>query len=600
MTEELNPTHTAAGHTAAGPTAAGPTAATLLAGLNEEQRAAAATVRGPVCVLAGAGTGKTRTITHRIAAQILSGEVRADQVLAVTFTDRAAGELRARLAGLDVMGAVRAATFHAAAWAQLRYFWSRVAEGPVPEVMPSKIPLLGRSALALHAEARDLASEIEWAKARGLAPEHYWQAAVGRDLPVPADVMAEVFAGYEKAKDEANAIDYEDMILRTAQLLETDAEAATQVRERYRALTVDEFQDVNPAQWRLLRAWLGPSQELCVVGDDDQSIYGFTGATPEYLLTFRQHFPEARVFRLSRNYRSTPQVLELANNVLGRRAAGRRLQAVGLPGPAPALQEFADADDEVAAVVAAIAQLIRQEVRPGDIAVCYRVNRQSEPFETALRDANIPFVVRGEGGFFAQPEIRQAVRALRQDAQRGPVSGGPPAVGDSVRATPVRLDREVERILREALAFKPTNEPSGQAAKERWRNLVALLDLARGRAQASPSLDVAGFAAELEERTAAGHETPDDGGAVTLVTLHKAKGLEFDAVFLVGIEEGLVPISHAKDDAAVAEERRLLYVGVTRARRHLWISWSRARPNLGGGTGRRRPSRFLHSVRQRA
>ena len=554
-----------------------------------------------MCILAGAGTGKTRTITHRIAAQIVSQTARPDQILAVTFTEKAAGELRARLAALDVPGPVRAATFHAAAWAQLRFFWRRVSDRQLPEVLPSKLPLLGRPGLKLRVEARDLASEIEWAKSRGLAPEQYWPAAVGPDLPVPADVLAEVFAEYERAKAEQNAIDYEDMILRTASLLEEDAEAAAEVRQRYRCFTVDEFQDVNPAQWRLLRAWLGDSDELCVVGDDDQSIYGFTGATPEYLLTFGKLFPSARTFRLSRNYRSTPQVLELANAVLGRRAAGRRLVAAGLPGPAPVLHEFATGDEEVAGVVNGVARLLREGVRPGDIAVCYRVNRQSEPFEAALRDAGIPYVVRGEG-FFAQPEIRQAVRALRVGAEQAavPARGGPPPVGGSAPARPPRLDREVERVLREALAFKPKSEPAGQAAKERWRNLVTLLGLAQARAQAAPELGLAGFVAELEDRAAAGHDTADDGGAVTLVTLHKAKGLEFEAVFLVGVEEGLLPIGHAKDDAGVAEERRLLYVGVTRAKRHLWISWARTRPGSGGGQSRRRPSRFLHSLRPRA
>ena len=573
----------------------------LLGGLNPEQRAAAEAVRGAVCILAGAGTGKTRTITHRIAAQIVTGDARPDQILAVTFTEKAAGELRARLAALEVPGPVRAATFHAAAWAQLRFFWRRVSDQPLPEVLPSKVPLLGRAALKLRAEARDLAAEIEWAKSRGLAPEAYWAAAVGRDLPVPADVMADVFAGYEAAKAEQNAIDYEDMILRTAQLLEDDAEAAAEVRDRYRYLTVDEFQDVNPAQWRLLRAWLGASDELCVVGDDDQSIYGFTGATPEYLLTFTKVFPTARLFRLSRNYRSTPQVLELANAVLGRRAAGRRLTAAGLPGPAPVLREFATGDEEVDGVVDAIRALMAQGVRPGDMAVCYRVNRQSEPFEAALREAGIAFVVRGEG-FFAQPEIRQAVRALRVGAEQAaaPPRGEPPPVGGAVAARPPRLDREVERVLREALAFHPKREPAGRAAKERWRNLVSLLELAQARAQAAPGTTLAAFVTDLEERAAAGHDTADDEGAVTLVTLHKAKGLEFDAVFLVGVEEGLLPIGHAKDDLAVAEERRLLYVGVTRARRHLWISWARSRPGQGGGHSRRRPSRFLHMLRKRA
>jgi DNA helicase-2/ATP-dependent DNA helicase PcrA len=573
---------------------------TLLAGLNPEQRAAAEAVEGAVCILAGAGTGKTRTITHRIALQIAEGTARPEQILAVTFTERAAAELAARLSTLGIPGPVRTATFHSAAWAQLRYFWRRVSDEPLPDVLPSKLPLLGRAALRLHVEARDLAAEIEWAKARGIEPDAYWQAAVGRDLPAPADVITDVFAEYERAKTDANAIDYEDMILRTASLLESDDEAAAEVRDRYRHLTVDEFQDVNPAQWRLLQAWTGPAEQLCVVGDDDQSIYGFTGASPEYLLTFTTAFPGARRFRLSRNYRSTPNVLDLANAVLGRRGSSRRLVAARPPGPAPQLREFATGSDEVAGVVAEIRRLLASGVRPGDIALCYRVNRQSAPFEEAFAEAGIPYVVRGEGGFFDQPEVRQALRLLAQAARAEPTRAGPPPVGGSLPAAPPRADREVERVLREGLSFHAKREPAGQAAKERWANLAALLDLARARVQADPALTLADLVVDFTARAAAGHDTPDDQGAVTLVTLHRAKGLEYEAVLIVGVEEGLLPIGHAKDDTSVAEERRLLYVGATRARTHLWISWARSRTGLGGGQSRRRPSRFLHALRRPA
>ncbi len=568
----------------------------LLAGLNPAQRAAAEAVRGPVRILAGAGTGKTRTITHRIAHQVATGVARADQILAVTFTDRAAGELRARLAGLGIGAPVRAATFHAAAWAQLRWFWPRVEGGPLPEVLPSKVRLLVRDARLAGAEAKDLAAEIEWAKARCLDPAGYARAAGGRTPPVAANVMAEIYERYEQAKTEANAIDYEDMLLRMTALL-ARPDVGEEVRGRYRFLTVDEFQDVNPAQWALLRGWLGDGDELCVVGDDDQAIFSFTGASPAYLVDFERHFPSAQQVTLTENYRSTSEVLDLANRVLWTKPAARRkrLESRVGSGPAPAFREYPDADDEVAGVVDAVKGLLADGVPPREVAVCYRTNNQSEPFEEALRGAGIPYAVRGDGGFFDRPEIRQALTALRTAARRGEPEGEPPPDG-TVPARPPRADRRVERVLRDQLSWHPRNEPSGAAARERWRNLATLLEIATARTADDEALPFPALVDDLLARAAAGQEAPTDAGAVTLLTLHRAKGTEFDAVFLVAVEEGLLPISSAKTDAEVEEERRLLYVGVTRARRHLQLSWARTRPGWRGTVQSRRPSRLLYNL----
>ena len=570
--------------------------ASLLDDLNADQRAAARTTQGPLCIIAGAGTGKTRTITHRIACQVAEGVANPDQILAVTFTDKAAGELRQRLAGMGLSRPVRAATFHAAAWAQLRWFWHRAHDAPLPEVLASKVRLLVPLARRTRTQAMDLATEIEWAKARRLPPDHYAAAAAGRDAPLEPERMAAVYADYERAKDEAGLLDYEDMLLRATALIQDHPHIAAEVRDRYRFFTVDEFQDVNPAQFALLRAWLGPSQQVCVVGDDDQTIYSFTGATADYLLEFHRWFPTAATVTLTENYRSTPQVLALANAVLWNKPAGRRkrLSASRAGGPAPAFSEHDDDEAERAAVVTAIRGLLEQGVAPGEIAVAYRVNSQSEAWEQALRGAGIPYAVRGAGGFYQRREVRQALTVLRAAAGRPqPV---PLGLEQTTPARPPRADKAVSRVLREQMGWNGRAEPEGEAARERWRNLGALVEVAAGLADDDATTTLADVVTELSRREAEGADAPSAGGAVTLLTLHKTKGLEFSAVFLVALEEGLLPISHAKTDEAVQEERRLLYVGVTRARRQLSLSWAQRRPGYAGKVVARRPSRFLYNL----
>jgi len=549
-----------------------------------------------VCILAGAGTGKTRTITHRIAHQISSGVARADQVLAVTFTDKAAAELRARLHALGVPP-VRAATFHAAAWAQLRHFWPRVGGGaPLPEVISSKVRLLVPAARRLRVEARDLAAEIEWAKARLVAPQAYPEAAADRDGPLAPERMAEVYADYEARKAEAGAIDFDDMLLRTADVLTRDADTAATVRARYRYLTVDEYQDVNPAQHALLRAWLGDSDELCVVGDDDQTIYSFTGASSDYLIGFPREFPSATRVTLTENYRSTPEILELANRVLWTKPAATRkhLTSSAPGGPAPSFMAYADADAEVDAVVAGCRALAAAGTPPGEIAVLYRVNAQSERFEVALRDAGLPYSVRGDEGFFSRAEVRQGLRLLAADRERGPYAD-PADLLAGADAPPPPPDRRVERVLREGLRH-PRGEPEGGVARERWRNIEELIGAAARRVAAEPATTFDDIVEEFLARAAQGADAPGPQGAITLATYHRAKGLEFDAVFLVACEEGLLPLSHAKSDEEIEEERRLLYVGVTRARRHLTLSWALERPSRSGRSQKRRPSRLLYNL----
>ncbi|WP_411970364.1 ATP-dependent DNA helicase UvrD2 [Saccharothrix longispora] len=560
----------------------------LLEGLDPEQRAAVEAPRGPVCVLAGAGTGKTRTITHRIAHLVQRGHVAAGQVLAVTFTARAAGEMRTRLRALGVHGA-QARTFHAASLRQLRYFWPRVVGGEQWQLVDrNKLRLIAQAAnragVSTESDSlRDLAGEVEWAKASLIAPEDYPAAAArtSRDTPVAAELVVQVYRTYEQLKNQAQLLDFDDLLLHTAAALEEHGEVAEEFRDRYRCFVVDEYQDVTPLQQRVLDAWLGQRDDLTVVGDANQTIYSFAGASPAPLLNFPRRFPHAAVVRLERDYRSTPQVVALANQVISwarGRPAGSRLKLIGQrpDGPRPSFTEFDDETLEAAAVARRTKELLDDGVPASEIAVLYRVNAQSEVFEQALAEVGVPYQVRGGERFFQRAEVRQAMIALRQAAGHEP-SG------------------ELPKVVREVLAGIGLTDdpPAGGSAREKWESLLALVELAEELAGSVEGADLPKFVAELEMRAEAQHPPTVEG--VTLASLHAAKGLEWDAVFLVGLVEGTVPIQHADgDEAAIEEERRLLYVGVTRAREHLWLSWALAR--AGGGRRYRRRSRFLYGL----
>ena len=605
----------------------------LIADLDDEQREAVLAPRGPVCVLAGAGTGKTRTITHRIAQLVAAGHVAAGQVLAVTFTQRAAGEMRTRLRALGAaahtgsgVGAVQALTFHAAAHRQLRYFWPRVVGDTGWQLLDSKFAVVARAAsgsrLQLSTDdVRDVAGEIEWAKASLLSPEQYPDAvaAAGRDIPLDAARVAAVYAAYESLKSRGEHVallDFDDLLLHTAAAIENDAAIAEEFRDRYRCFVVDEYQDVTPLQQRVLSAWLGDRDDLTVVGDANQTIYSFTGATPRYLLDFSRQFPEATVVRLERDYRSTPQVVSLANRVIAAargRVAGSKLHLVGQrePGPAPSFSEHPDEVAEAAAVAKAISQLVESGTPPAEIAVLYRINAQSEVYEEALTEAGIPYQVRGGEGFFSRQEIRQALLVLQRAANREtdgalpdggdplPDGGDPlPDGGDPLHPASPRLRSplpDVVRGLLEPLGLT-AEPPTGTRARERWEALSGLAELVDEEVAHRPQLDLPGLLAELRTRADSRHPPVVQG--VTLASLHAAKGLEWDAVFLVGLTDGTLPISHAlahgAESEAVEEERRLLYVGITRARMHLALSWALSRNP--GGRQSRKPSRFLNGL----
>jgi DNA helicase II / ATP-dependent DNA helicase PcrA len=597
-----------------------------LAGLDPEQREVALAPWGPVCVLAGAGTGKTRALTHRIAYGVVERGLDPTRVLAVTFTTRAAGELRNRLRGLGVDG-VQARTFHAAALRQLRFFWPTVVGGSVPEVLPHKASAVAEAAARCRVRVdrsvlRDLASEIEWAKVSQVAPDDYPSASqhAGREMPgdLPASEVARVYAAYDDVKRGRGLIDFEDVLLLTSAMLDDDASMARSVRAQYQHLLVDEYQDVSPVQQRLLDLWLGERRSLTVVGDAAQTIYSFTGSTPRFLLQFPHRYSDATVVRLVRDYRSTPQVVELANRVLASARtpaastdpvapeagldARLTLVAQRPDGPRPVVTGFDDEPAEAAGVAERVRALVAAGVAPRDVAVLYRMNAQSETFEDALATAGVSYVVRGSERFFDRPEVRQAVTLLRGAARaedgatpQPPARAGDPAgpfddVAHPDASADARsaLATEVMSVLT-ALDFR-SQAPSGQgAARERWESLAALVELADEVAARDPAAGLRQLVDEIEQRAAMQHAPSVDG--VTLSTLHAAKGLEWHAVFLVGLVEGTLPITYATTPAQVEEERRLLYVGVTRAQEVLHLSWAAARSP--GGRGRRAPSSFL-------
>ena len=557
----------------------------VLEGLDPEQRQVATTLLGPVCVVAGAGTGKTRAVTHRIAYGVRTGTYNPGAVLALTFTTRAAGELRDRLGQLGASG-VQARTFHSAALRQLAYFLPRAENRALPKIVDHKAPLVATAAKRLGLEidkaaVRDLAAEIEWAKVNLWTAQDYQDRAgsAGRGLvagyqPV---AVARLIRGYEEVLGENQAMDFEDVLLAAAGLLVTHAGVADQVRSAYRHFVVDEYQDVSPLQQRLLDLWLGQRREVCVVGDPAQTIYTFAGAKPTFLTGFTRRFPEAVKVELVRDYRSTPQVVGLANQVVAR---GPQVGAVQLvaqrpPGPAVRFERYSDDAEEAAGTAQQISLLLDQQVPADQIAVLYRTNAQSEPFEAALNEAEIPYTVRGGERFFERPEVRHAMVMLRAEAK-----------ADSP-------DSPLERIRQVLVAGGWSERPPAErgARRERWESLDALDALFQDLLATGP-VNLADLVALVDQRIGQGH-VPRSAG-VQLATLHAAKGLEWEAVFLAGLSNGLLPISLADQPEQIEEERRLLYVGITRAKRHLCLSYAAAR--LVGGTANRRASRFLKGI----
>ncbi|GAA1473601.1 ATP-dependent DNA helicase UvrD2 [Corynebacterium felinum] len=562
--------------------------------LDSDQQIAATAPRGPVAILAGAGTGKTRTITYRIAHLIDQGFVSPNRVMAVTFTKRAAGEMAHRLRLMGI-GGVQARTFHAAAMRQLAYFWPQVAGNLKWKLLDNKFPLVGRAARAVGVDSstesvRDLLGEIEWAKARLVSPEQYVDYVADRATPIPAPKVADIYRRYEdfKISPDGMLLDFDDLLLHVAGAIENSLAISEEFREQYRTFVVDEYQDVTPLQQRVLDAWLGERDDITVVGDANQTIYSFTGASPDYLLNFSRKYPHATLVKLQRDYRSTPEITRLANTVISfatGRAAGTRLELEGMrpSGPQPTFDSYEDEPSEARGVARRVKELLAQGIPASEIAVLYRINAQSATFEQALSDEGIVYQVRGGEEFFKRAEVRQAISQLVRISQREklPEDLIGPQIHTLVKAALIPLGLTEQ-------------EPEGAQARERWQSMNALVDLAEELGHATPDLDLHGLLQQLHQRAEAKHPPTMQG--VTLASLHAAKGLEWDAVFLVGLTDGSLPISHAikAGDEAIEEERRLFYVGVTRAREYLFHSWAYARQE--GGRASRKRTRFLDGI----
>ncbi|QYH36739.1 ATP-dependent helicase [Salinibacterium sp. M195] len=553
----------------------------LLDALDDGQRQAAEALLGPVCLLAGAGTGKTRAITHRIAYGVATGVYPPGRVMALTFTNRAAGELRGRLRTLGAEG-VAARTFHASALSQLNAFWPQTIGGTMPRLLEGKARMIAHAADSLKfkidtATLRDVAAEIEWRKTSRMSIAQYGEADRALPAALTMERMVDLQTAYEATKDARRQIDFEDVLLAAAGMIEAEPRIAQQVREQYRFFVVDEYQDVSPLQHELLRLWVGDRDDLCVVGDVSQTIYSFAGASPDFLLRFASHHDNAVVLRLERNYRSTPEIVHLANKLMANQPGALTLQAATTEhSVTPAVTAFDDDQAEAAAVAETIAGQIAAGTLPEEIAVLYRINAQSQVIEAALSAAGVPFLVRGATRFFDQREVKEAIMLLR---------------GASISTATEPLFKSVSDILR-SIGWSQDPPESAGAIRDRWESLNVIMRLAE---DAPAEMTLREFVADLVDRQSSNNEPLRS--AVNLATMHSAKGLEWDCVHIVGLNEGLLPISYARTPAAIDEERRLLYVGVTRARRSLGLSWS-ASAQTGRG-GRRAPSRFLNDLPDR-
>ena len=541
----------------------------ILAALDDDQREVALATRGPVCVIAGAGTGKTRAITHRIAYAAAIGTMDPSKVLALTFTARAAGEMRTRLRSLGVP-TVAARTVHSAALKQLIYFWPTVFGGRTPDLMNSKTPFLteavnradltGEIRITSRETMRDIATEIEWAKVSQVAPIDYLDQVNARQMKprVKAEHIAAIYVAYESLKKQELAIDFEDVLLLTSAMLEEERTVRERVQDQYRYFTVDEYQDISPIQQRLINAWLGTRKDICVVGDPAQTIYSFAGATPVFLNTFTQRFPEAEVIRLSTGYRSTPEITFAANALLRNSSMGQELTASNDHGLHPSVDGYRDESGEIAGILKQITELLAEGTAPQEIAILARTNSQLKGVERAMNSKGLPYQVRSTERFFERQDVRDFLKQVRQ-ASVLPTEGA------------TWID-ELRTIAQPYLTGESID------------GIAALLHLGRelDSDDGFTPKTLRGFLREVEDRVT--QNNPPTMPVVTLATLHAAKGLEWERVFLMGASEGILPLetgSTGTSDSVVAEERRLFYVGMTRAKVDLHISY------------RGLPSRFL-------
>ena len=542
----------------------------ILAALDDEQRAVALASRGPVCVIAGAGTGKTRAITHRIAYAASIGVMDPQKVLALTFTARAAGEMRMRLRTLGVP-TVAARTIHSAALKQLLYFWPQVFGGRAPDLLTTKTgfitqaitraDLQGTLSITSRDLMRDIASEIEWAKSSQVVPEDYVNESSKRTQKprINPEQIAQVYSAYMSLMKQERAMDFEDVLLLTAAMLEEEREVRERVQDQYRYFTIDEYQDISPLQQRVINSWLGSRQEICVVGDPAQTIYSFAGATPVFLNTFTQRFPDAEVIRLTSGYRSTPEITLMANTVLRSASMGQELVAQNEHGAKPTVVAYKDESSEIAGVVKDIGVLLSEGAPAQEVAILARTNNQLNSIEKAIAAAGLPYQVRNNERFFDRTDVREFLKGVRT-ASVIPTEG-------------VYWLDELRTLAQPFL--------TGAAID----GIAGLLHLAR-ELDADDSFapkTLRAYLREVEDRVQ--QNNPPTMPVLTLATLHAAKGLEWERVFLIGVSESILPFDSGntgpENQNAIDEERRLFYVGITRAKKDLRMSY------------RGEPSRFL-------
>ena len=538
----------------------------ILAALDDEQRAVALATRGPVCVIAGAGTGKTRAITHRIAYASAIGAMDPTKILAITFTARAAGEMRTRLRGLGVP-TVAARTIHAAALKQLLFFWPTVFGGRTPDLLTSKTGFLGEAINRAGLQGtininsrdtlRDIANEIEWAKVSQIGPTDYLTELDNRAAKprVNAEQVAQIYSAYESIKRQELAMDFEDVLLLTTAMLEEEREVRERVQDQYRYFTVDEYQDISPLQQRLINAWLGNRQEICVVGDPAQTIYSFAGATSSFLTTFTSRFPDAEVIRLTSGYRSTPEITFAANSLLRSATMGQELNAQNDHGDKPAVLAYNDESSEIAGIVSDMTTLLKAGVPPQEIAVLARTNAQLNSLERAMNNAKLPYQVRSTERFFDRPDVREFLKGVR-----------------TASVIPTEGISWLDELRTLAQPFLTGQSIDG---------IAGLLHLAR-ELDEDPNFTpktLRSYLREVEDRVQ--QNNPPTMPVITLATLHAAKGLEWERVFLMGANVGLLPLEtngFTLDSRMIEEERRLFYVGMTRAKRELRVSY-RGKPS---------------------
>jgi DNA helicase II / ATP-dependent DNA helicase PcrA len=630
----------------------------LLQSLNPTQLDAVEHTEGPLLILAGAGSGKTRVLTHRVAYILDRGLAASEEVLAITFTNKAAQEMKDRVALLVGPDSRKmwVSTFHAFCARLLRVHAEKLGYKREFTIYDGadQIRLVKRCIVELGKDPkrfnpRSFQTQISAAKNVLMTPEDYLRSTEG----YIAENVAEVYDLYQRRLYESNAMDFDDLIMQTVALLEIFPEVRERYQTRFKYIHVDEYQDTNHAQYRLVNILAAAHRNLCVVGDDDQSVYSWRGADIRNILDFERDYPEAKVVKLERNYRSTQTILDAANAVVANNTSRKpkELWTVGPEGERIRVFTAADEYSEARFVVSEIVRLIDAGTRAADVAVFYRTNAQSRALEDVLVREGVPYQVVGGVRFYERAEIKDAmaylavisnpsdsgaleriinvpkrglgatsVARLQEHARRNGVS----LYGALAEAEAVDLTRAAKRACRSVRAFfegwrvaaqeVPPAELIGAVldesgyraeleaentveAESRLENLEELINAAREYERVEPEPTLAGF---LQEQALYSEQDvlSGEGGRVALMTLHNAKGLEFDHVFVVGMEEGTFPHARSLDEQNLEEERRLAYVGITRAKRSLILSYAKLRSNWGEREYQI-PSRFLAEIPER-